>query len=62
LDSEIGKAAERDLDAGFELIEIHGAHGYLINQFLSKFSNIREDAYGGDIAAISEGAILGRAI
>jgi len=47
--SKFGDAAERAVDAGFELIEIHGAHGYLINQFLSKFSNIREDAYGGSI-------------
>jgi len=47
---KFGDAAERAVAAGFELIEIHGAHGYLINQFLSKFSNIREDRYGGDIA------------
>jgi len=46
---EFGNAAERALEAGFELIEIHGAHGYLVNQFLSRFSNIRKDDYGGDI-------------
>ncbi|MBN1851033.1 MAG: FAD-dependent oxidoreductase [Deltaproteobacteria bacterium] len=44
-----GQAASRVVQAGFELIEIHGAHGYLINQFLSRFSNIREDEYGGNI-------------
>lgn len=43
-----GDAAQRALEAGFELIEIHGAHGYLVNQFLSGFSNIRTDEYGGD--------------
>ncbi len=46
---KFGDGAERAVQAGFKLIEIHGAHGYLINQFLSRFSNIREDAYGGDI-------------
>jgi len=45
---KFGDSAVRAVQAGFELIEIHGAHGYLINQFISKFSNIREDAYGGD--------------
>jgi 2,4-dienoyl-CoA reductase-like NADH-dependent reductase (Old Yellow Enzyme family)/thioredoxin reductase len=45
---KFGDAAARAVQAGFELIEIHGAHGYLINQFLSNFSNIRDDAYGGD--------------
>jgi 2,4-dienoyl-CoA reductase-like NADH-dependent reductase (Old Yellow Enzyme family)/thioredoxin reductase len=45
-----GEAARRAVQAGFELIEINGAHGYLINQFLSRFSNIREDRYGGDAA------------
>jgi len=45
---KFGEAARRALEAGFDLIEIHGAHGYLVNQFLSAFSNIREDRYGGD--------------
>jgi 2,4-dienoyl-CoA reductase-like NADH-dependent reductase (Old Yellow Enzyme family) len=40
-------AARRALDAGFQLIELHGAHGYLINEFLSPFSNKRTDEYGG---------------
>jgi 2,4-dienoyl-CoA reductase-like NADH-dependent reductase (Old Yellow Enzyme family)/thioredoxin reductase len=47
---QFGDAAQRAYQAGFELIEIHGAHGYLVNQFLSRFSNIREDEYGGDVS------------
>jgi len=46
---KFGDAAQRAVEAGFELIEIHGAHGYLVNQFLSRFSNIRGDEYGGTI-------------
>jgi 2,4-dienoyl-CoA reductase-like NADH-dependent reductase (Old Yellow Enzyme family) len=40
-------AARRALDAGFEVIEVHGAHGYLLHEFLSPLSNQRDDAYGG---------------
>ena len=44
-------AARRSIDAGFEAIEIHGAHGYLIFQFLSPLFNHRTDAYGGSLEA-----------
>jgi NADPH2 dehydrogenase len=41
-------AAKRCLEIGYDVIEIHGAHGYLINQFLSPLSNKRNDEYGGN--------------
>ncbi|HVU12928.1 MAG TPA: NADH:flavin oxidoreductase/NADH oxidase [Phototrophicaceae bacterium] len=59
-------AAVRALDAGFEWIEIHGAHGYLMHEFLSPLSNQRTDQYGGSfenrLCFVIETARLVRAV
>ena len=47
---KFGEAARRADAAGYDVIEIHGAHGYLLAQFLSPVSNQRNDEYGGDRA------------
>ena len=44
------EATRRAVDAGYDILEIHGAHGYLLHQFLSPLANRRTDGYGGDRA------------
>lgn len=49
--ADFATAAERALTAGFDMVELHGANGYLIEQFLSDEANRRTDAYGGPLPA-----------
>ncbi|MGH3265645.1 MAG: bifunctional salicylyl-CoA 5-hydroxylase/oxidoreductase, partial [Trebonia sp.] len=47
--ADFGAAARRGVRAGFDLIEVHAAHGYLLSSFLSPVSNTRTDRYGGSL-------------
>ena len=49
VNSQFAEAARRSLDAGFEVVEIHMAHGYLLHEFLSPLSNQRQDEFGGSL-------------
>lgn len=48
---KFGDAGRRAREAGFDALEIHAAHGYLVSQFLSPYSNKRTDGYGGEVRA-----------
>ncbi|WP_341577926.1 NADH:flavin oxidoreductase/NADH oxidase [Microbacterium schleiferi] len=46
---DFGAAARRSVEAGFDVLEVHAAHGYLLHEFLSPLSNQRTDSYGGSL-------------
>ncbi|MCU1440062.1 MAG: oxidoreductase [Rhodoglobus sp.] len=46
---DVATSARRAIDAGFQVIEVHAAHGYLLHEFLSPLSNLRDDEYGGSL-------------
>ena len=52
--NDFQSAALRSVEAGFDGIELHGAHGYLISQFLGEKTNLRDDNWGGDISGRSK--------
>ena len=54
---KFGDAAVRTKQAGFDGVEIHGAHGYLVAQFMSSYSNKRTDEYGGDFTGRAKFAV-----
>ena len=47
--AQFALAARRSAEAGFEVVEVHMAHGYLLHEFLSPLSNLREDEFGGSL-------------
>lgn len=49
LEDAFAEAAARAVTAGYDAVEVHGAHDYLVNQFMSPLTNRREDDYGGDL-------------